>query len=164
LDDILAFVAQSPVAQSLKSSRFVYPLVNAAHILGLATLFGSILCLDLRLLGAFRSVPAQPLARYLPRVAAFGLGVAIVTGALLFTVEPQDYAANPAFLTKAALVGLPHPGGRRDRGRITDLGGPVAGALDGGNRRGAADRVLTGRDLGATCTRARRILLGPSCR
>jgi hypothetical protein len=106
LDDILAFVAQSPVAQSLKSSRFVYPLVNAAHILGLATLFGSILCLDLRLLGAFRSVPAQPLARYLPRVAAFGLGVAIVTGALLFTVEPQDYAANPAFLTKAALVGL----------------------------------------------------------
>jgi hypothetical protein len=28
----------------------------------------------------------------------------VATGALLFTVEPQDYAANRAFLTKAALV------------------------------------------------------------
>lgn len=105
MDEILALIGQSPVAQSLKSSRYVYPLVNAAHILGLATLFGSILALDLRLLAAFRSVPVQPLARLLPRLAACGLGLAIVTGALLFTVEPEDYAANPAFLSKAALVG-----------------------------------------------------------
>jgi hypothetical protein len=106
VEEILAFIAQSAVAQSLKSSRYVYPAVNAAHILGLATLFGSILALDLRLLGAFRSVPVQPLARLLPRVAACGLALAVVTGALLFTVEPQDYASNPAFLTKAALVFL----------------------------------------------------------
>jgi hypothetical protein len=105
VDGILAFIAQSQLAQWLKSSRYIYPVVNAAHILGLATLFGSILGLDLRLLGAFRSVPAPPIARLLPRIAAFGLGAAIVTGALLFTVEPQDYAGNPAFLTKAVLVG-----------------------------------------------------------
>ena len=106
MDEILAAIAQSPVAHALKSSRYVYPVVNAVHILGLATLFGSILALDLRLLGGFRSVPAQPVARFLPRIAAIGLSVAIVTGALLFTVEPQDYAANPAFLAKAALVGV----------------------------------------------------------
>jgi hypothetical protein len=106
VDEILAAIAQSPVAHALKSSRYVYPVVNAVHILGLATLFGSILALDLRLLGGFRSVPAQPVARLLPRIAAIGLGVAIATGALLFTVEPHDYAANPAFLTKAALVGV----------------------------------------------------------
>ena len=105
MEDILAFIAQSPVARGLKSSRYVYPVVNAAHILGLSTLFGSTLALDLRLLGVFRSVPVLPLARFLPRIAAAGLVLAVVTGALLFTVEPKDYAANPAFLTKAALVG-----------------------------------------------------------
>jgi hypothetical protein len=43
--------------------------------------------------------------RLLPRIAGAGLGLAIVTGALLFTVQPQDYASNRAFLAKAALVG-----------------------------------------------------------
>ena len=104
MEDVLAFIAQSPVARGMKSSRYVYPVVNAVHILGLATLFGSILGLDLRLLGAFRNVPAQPLAFFLPRIAAGGLAVAVLTGLLLFTVEPHDYAANPAFLTKTALV------------------------------------------------------------
>jgi hypothetical protein len=105
LEDILAIIAQSPGARALKSSRYVYPTVNAAHILGLSTLFGSVVALDLRLLGAFRSIPVPPLVRLLPRIAGAGLGLAIVTGALLFTVEPQDYASNPAFLAKAALVG-----------------------------------------------------------
>jgi hypothetical protein len=104
LEDILAFIAQSAVARALKSSRYVYPAVNTAHILALATLFGSILALDVRLLGAFRAVPVRPLAAVLPRVAAIGLGCAVVTGALLFTVEPLDYARNPAFLAKGALV------------------------------------------------------------
>lgn len=110
LDAFLEFVAASPWASALKTSRYVYPVVNAAHIMGLATLFGAILALDLRLVGAFPSVPARPLAIYLPRVAASGLLVAIVTGVLLFSVEPFDYADNPAFLAKLVIVfaGLVH--------------------------------------------------------
>jgi len=102
----LAWLETSPPAEALAASRHVYPLVNAAHILGLAALFGSILALDLRLLGAFSAMPVRPLAMALPRVAASGLALAVLTGFLLFTVEPFDYAAHPAFLTKVALVGL----------------------------------------------------------
>lgn len=106
VEAVLAWLEASPPAEALAASRHVYPLVNAAHILGLATLFGSILALDLRLLGAFSTIPVRPLALALPRVAASGLALAVVTGFLLFTVEPSDYAAHPAFLTKVALVGL----------------------------------------------------------
>jgi hypothetical protein len=106
LDAALTALAQSPPAEAVKASYYAYPLVNAAHILGLATLFGAILALDLRLLGLFRQVPAQPLARVLPRVAAAGLLVALPTGVLLFSVEPFDYAGNQAFLAKLALVTL----------------------------------------------------------
>ena len=130
MDDLLAFIAQSPLAHAMKSARYVYPVVNAAHILGLATLFGSILALDLRLLGAFRSIPVQPLARVLPRIAAGGLAAAVATGALLFTVEPHDYAANRAFLTKAALVllGILHAlyvHGSAAWRRLADAGGAI---------------------------------------
>ncbi len=106
IDGALAWLEASPLAEALAASRYVYPLVNAAHILGLATLFGSILALDLRLLGAFPAIPVRPLALALPRVAASGLVLAALTGFLLFTVEPFDYAANSAFLAKVSLVGL----------------------------------------------------------
>jgi hypothetical protein len=105
LDDLLGALAASPPASALRASRVAYPVVNALHILGLAALFGAILALDLRLLGAARAIPAAPLARYLPRVAAVGLGAAVVTGLALFSVQPHDYVANRAFLFKVTLVG-----------------------------------------------------------
>lgn len=104
MEQILAYIAASPPAEALKASRYVYPVVNAVHIMGIGALFGSILALDLRLLGAFRAVPARPLARALPRVAASGLVVAIIAGFALFSVDPFEYAKNDAFLIKLALV------------------------------------------------------------
>ena len=106
LDAALTAIAQSPPAEAVKASYYAYPLVNAAHILGLATLFGAILALDLRLLGLFRRVPAQPLAQVLPFVSLGGLVLAILTGLLLFAVDPHVYVANRAFLTKLTLVAL----------------------------------------------------------
>lgn len=93
-----------PFAAALKASRWVYPVVNAVHIMGLATLFGAIVALDLRLLGVARGVPVRPLAVQLPRVAASGLALAVLTGLLLFTVKPLDYIGDRAFLLKVTLV------------------------------------------------------------
>lgn len=106
LETALTALGASPLARALAASRYLYPLVNAAHIMALATLFGSIVALDLRLLGAFAQVPVRPLARLLPRVAAGGLTLAILTGFLLFTVQPLDYAGNIAFRTKLSLVAI----------------------------------------------------------
>lgn len=92
-----------PVA-ALRASRWVYPLVNSAHITGLALLFGAILPLDLRLLGVWRSVPLGLLARVLVPVAMTGLALAAATGLLLFSVSATTYAATPLFLVKLALI------------------------------------------------------------
>ena len=54
----------------------------------------------------FRGVPAAPLARVLPRVSAAGLAVAVGTGIALFSVQPFDYLAHPAFPVKLALIAL----------------------------------------------------------
>jgi hypothetical protein len=94
-----------PVA-ALRASRWVYPVVNSGHIAGLALLFGAILPLDLRLLGAWRSVPLHFLAKVLVPVAMVGLALAAATGLLLFSVSATKYAANPLFPVKLGLIAL----------------------------------------------------------
>lgn len=84
----------------------VYPLVSAAHILSIALLVGPIVALDLRLLGVFRAVPLRHLALPLSRVATAGLAGALVTGTLLFSVQPAEYLGNRAFLLKLALIAI----------------------------------------------------------
>jgi len=104
--DWLALLGELPVARMLARSPTVYLFVNAAHILSIGTLFGSILVLDLRLIGFLTRLPLGPLADTLWKVSAAGLACAVLTGLMLFSVRPAEYAANPAFLTKLALVAL----------------------------------------------------------
>ncbi len=92
------------VAAALRQSTLLYPLVNAAHILGIGLLIGAIATLDLRVLGLFRAAPLPVQGPPLERVAAVGLGLALATGLLLFSVRPAEYAANPAFLAKLGLI------------------------------------------------------------
>ncbi|WAJ28956.1 DUF2214 domain-containing protein [Antarcticirhabdus aurantiaca] len=106
MEGFAELVAAWPGARFLRQSLVAYPLVNALHILAIALVAGPILVLDLRILGAFRAIPAAHLARPLARTAAVGVGLALVTGALLFSTRPAGYLANPAFLLKVALVGL----------------------------------------------------------
>jgi len=104
--ELLAGLGTWPGAVLLQRNGTAYLLVNASHILGLALLIGAILPLDLRLLGLFRSVPVAALAPVLSRMAGIGLGLALVTGAWLFTVRPVEYARNAAFLWKLGLLAL----------------------------------------------------------
>lgn len=93
-------------AALIRRSAYVYPLVNAAHIFSLALLIGSILPIDLRMLGFFPSVSAAPFLRLMTAIAGVGLALAVITGFLLFSVQPLKYAGNAAFLTKISLVAL----------------------------------------------------------
>ena len=93
-------------AASLRNSVWSYPLVNAAHIFGVALLVGSIVPLDLRLLGAWRSVPLAPLWRVLTRSAGIGLVLAIVFGTLLFITRATEYVASNLFIAKMFVVAV----------------------------------------------------------
>lgn len=95
-----------PFVVALRNSVWVYPLVNAAHILGVALLVGAIVPLDLRLLGAWRPVPPGALWQVLTRTAAAGLALAAVTGALLFTARATEYAVSGLFIAKMLIVGV----------------------------------------------------------
>ena len=100
----LSGLEATALASALRDSVWVYPLVNAGHILGVALLVGSIVPLDLRVLWAWRSVPLAPLWQVLTRTAACGLALAIACGSLLFITRATEYVASPFFVAKMAVV------------------------------------------------------------
>ena len=104
LAEALTALQQADPVAALRASRWVYPLVNAGHIAGIALLFGAILPLDLRLLGAWPAVPIARLARVLVPVAMAGLVLAAATGLLLFSVSAVKYAGTPLFPVKLGLI------------------------------------------------------------
>ena len=106
MEEIFATIQTTPVAQYLRTSRWAYAAVNTAHVFGIALLVGAILPLNLRLLGFWRGVPRVALVRVLVPVAAAGLLLAIVAGALLFSVRAEEYAVLGVLRLKLALIAL----------------------------------------------------------
>jgi hypothetical protein len=104
--EILAGLEGSALAAALRGSKWIYPLINAGHIAGIALLFGTVVTFDLRAMGVWRTVPLDGLSRVLLPVAAAGLALAAGAGVLLFIVKATEYAASPVFQIKMAVLAL----------------------------------------------------------
>ena len=91
-----------------ESGPWTYAIVNLAHVLGLSTLFGAIVILDLRLLGVWRRIPLAALTDAAAPVAACGFALAATSGLGLLATKATEYAGNPFIYVKfpAVAVGL----------------------------------------------------------
>ncbi len=76
------------------------------HLLGLVMLVGGIGIVDLRLVGAFRSLALEPLSRALTPVAIAGLALMLPSGFTMFAADAKSMAASPLFQWKLVLVGM----------------------------------------------------------
>lgn len=103
--DWMTAVEASALAEALRGSVWAYPIVNALHIFGVALLVGSIVPLDLRLLGLWPKTSLATLWAVLTRTAATGFGLAIIGGLLLFITRVTEYADSGLFAVKMAVVG-----------------------------------------------------------
>ncbi|HEX4637694.1 MAG TPA: DUF6644 family protein [Rhizomicrobium sp.] len=83
-----------------------YGVINLAHIIGITLLFGSILILDLRMLGAWRQVPLAVLSRPTTTMAQIGFVLAVSSGIPMLTVKTTDYIGNPFLLIKFPAIAL----------------------------------------------------------
>jgi len=104
MDGLLTVLSQSEIATYLRFSRWGYAAVNTTHVLGIAFLVGAIVPLDLRLMGAWPGIAHRDLARVLVPMAGVGLTLAVVTGALLFSVRAGEYDDLIVFWIKMALL------------------------------------------------------------
>ncbi len=82
-----------------------YPYVQLTHFFGLSLWVGTIVIVDLRLLGLVGGrQTASQLAEQLSPLKWTGLGIAATGGVLLFSGIAGTYIQNPAFLTKLPLL------------------------------------------------------------
>src|SRR3954471_2066457 len=107
---LLAFfgrLADSSWSIGLHESQYAYSIIESIHVWTLALFFGSILMVDLRLLGlTMRKVPVSEVAsRLLPWTIA-GFIIMVITGTLLFSAIPLRSYQNIFFRTKMILLVL----------------------------------------------------------
>lgn len=88
------------------SGVWTYGVVNLVHILGVATLFGSVLALDLRLLGLWRRAPLAAIEAPTATLAVCGFTVAAASGVALLSTNGTEYIGNPFLGIKFSAIGL----------------------------------------------------------
>ena len=107
MHDFLSWMEVSALGRFMRQAGpWPYAFTNVTHVFGVATLFGSILVLDLRLLGAWRRVPLVPVAAAAIPVAAAGFAVAAMSGVCLLATNATDYDGNAFLLIKFPAIAL----------------------------------------------------------
>jgi hypothetical protein len=108
LRTVLLWIEQTGLGHMMRESGpWTYAIVNVAHIIGVSTLFGSVLLLDLRLLGVWsRRVRIADLSSAVTPVAVIAFVLAIVTGAALLATKATAYVDNPFLLIKFPAIAL----------------------------------------------------------
>jgi hypothetical protein len=107
--ELLTWIEASALGQAVRGAGvWSYAAISLAHILGVATLLGSVLALDLKLLGLFPRAPLAIMSVSTVPLAFIGFALAIVSGACLLATNATEYAGNPFLLVKfgAIAVGL----------------------------------------------------------
>ncbi len=97
----------SALGLGIRHSIWIYPVANILHVLGMALLVGSIIALDLRLLGFGRKiVPVAAASRFLTPIAIGGILLIVPSGLTLFTADAGPLAANRILQIKLVLIAL----------------------------------------------------------
>jgi hypothetical protein len=99
------WLSNTGLSEFIDRNFWIIPSVQTVHILAIATAFGSVMMINLRIVGlAGRSrTVAQTTARYLPWIW-WSLAVLLATGLVMIIGEPVRELLNPCFWIKMLLI------------------------------------------------------------
>ena len=101
--EIFNWIAESALASWVVASPYTWPILECIHFVSLCVLMGSLLVVDLRLIGVFRE-PCAELIGFLTRLAVAAFATNLTTGVLFFFGYTFKYVDNPAFELKLVLI------------------------------------------------------------
>lgn len=103
--EAMLWLESSALAEFLRGlGIWTYGLLNLGHILGISTLFGSVLFLDLKLMGLWRSIPVSSLIRATVPLAIIGFVLAATSGIMMFSFNTTEYHGNPFIYAKFPII------------------------------------------------------------
>jgi len=92
--------------QLIANSTWGFPILEVVHLLGLTVVFGGMVLIDARLLGAGKAYSVRALEGYVLRFVWASFAVAAFSGTWLFVFEASTLVRDPAFLLKVVFLGL----------------------------------------------------------
>jgi tryptophan-rich sensory protein len=105
LRDLVAFFEDSRLADAIRENDVLFPLIESVHVLAICLVVGSIMAVDLRLLG-FASVkrPLSAVTRGILPLTWGAFVVAVASGFLMFISNAAKYLGNGFFVAKLCLI------------------------------------------------------------
>jgi len=103
--DLISYFENSALADSIRENDLLFPFIESVHVVAICLVVGSILAVDLRLLG-LASVN-RPVSRVTGGILPLTLGafvVALASGGLLFISNATKYLGNGFFVAKMFLI------------------------------------------------------------
>ena len=97
------WVASTSINSWVLSGSWTWPIMETFHFFGMSILLGSLLVIDLRLMGFFRRISIHATHKLLP-FAFVGFGINLITGFLFYFGDPGRYTINWAFRLKVVLI------------------------------------------------------------
>jgi len=105
--DVIAFFEDSGLADNIRENDNLFPLIESIHVLAISLVVGSILAVDLRLLGlAWINRPVSRVTNGILPLTWCAFAVAVISGGLLFISNATKYLANGYFVAKMILIAI----------------------------------------------------------
>ncbi len=104
---VFEWLQHTYLGETIRHSATLIASLEIVHLIGMALLLGTILMVDLSLLGlGIGGQPTSRIARELDAFTAIGLGIMLASGPLIFCSEAVKCYKTPAFWVKMALLAL----------------------------------------------------------
>src|SRR5688500_1860717 len=107
LHDLFFYVSELENSIALRESQYVWAWLLVAHIISMCLFAGTIIMMDLRLLGVgIMQTPFSQVQRRLFPWQVAGMVFSAITGAAIVFADPMKYYANIIFWTKMVTMAL----------------------------------------------------------
>lgn len=106
VDTIVEWMKATALSQFMTGWQWAWPWAETFHYIGMSLLFGSILVMDVRLMGFFRKYISLHAVHALTPWALGAFIINLVTGIAFFVTRPDSYSANPSFQFKVVCMFL----------------------------------------------------------
>ena len=104
---LIALFENSGVADTIRENENLFPLLESIHVLTISLVVGSILAVDLRLLGlAWATRPVSRVTGGILPLTWCAFVVAVISGVLMLISNATKYLANSYFVAKMILIAL----------------------------------------------------------
>lgn len=105
--ELLSYLEDSGVADAIRENDLLFPFIESVHVVAICLVVGSILAVDLRLLGlASTRRPLSSVTRGILPLTWGAFALAVASGGLMFLSNATKYLGNGYFIAKMVLIGV----------------------------------------------------------